>query len=74
MHRLESLNAYVVCTGHDHAHASMFVICEGCGHTQEFADDESIARLTAQANMLGFEIDSRMIELRGRCADCRRKQ
>ncbi|MDB5365518.1 MAG: transcriptional repressor [Rhodospirillales bacterium] len=74
VHRLESLNAYVVCSGHDHAHDSLFVICEGCGHAEEFSDDESIARLTDHARSLGFEIESRMIELRGRCADCRRKQ
>lgn len=74
VHRLESLNAYVVCTGHDHAHDSLFVICEACGRTQEFSDHESIARLTEQANALGFEIASRTIELRGVCADCRRRQ
>jgi Fur family zinc uptake transcriptional regulator len=74
VHRLESLNAYVVCTGHDHAHDSLFVICNECGRAEEFADDESIARLTEQASARGFAIDSRTVELRGRCADCRRKQ
>jgi Fur family transcriptional regulator, zinc uptake regulator len=74
VHRLESLNAYVACTGHDHAHDSLFVICDGCGRAEEFADDDAITRLTRQAIALGFEIRARTVELRGLCASCRRQQ
>lgn len=74
VHRLESLNAYVACTEHDHTHDSLFVICADCGRTQEFADRDATRSLAAHAASMGFQVQRQMIELRGRCSDCAKRQ
>jgi Fur family zinc uptake transcriptional regulator len=73
VHRLESINAYVVCTHPHHQHASaVFAICRGCGAIVELPDAKVVEHLNAQAAERGFEVIETTIELRGRCAGCRR--
>lgn len=71
VHRLESLNAYVAC-GHDHdaAEPALFMICSGCGQTEEFTDIEIARRLDHQARARGFHSSVATVELRGQCASC----
>ena len=74
-HRLESLNAFVCCAGAQCHRASIaaFAICSVCGRVDEFADEEVSERLGAWADRSGFELERTTIELRGRCAACRRQ-
>jgi Fur family zinc uptake transcriptional regulator len=71
-HRLESLNAFVVCAGtHDHKGAMIaFAICDSCGQVSEFADDLVRGRLEGWAKLTGFCPKSTVIEIRGLCAGC----
>jgi Fur family zinc uptake transcriptional regulator len=70
-HRLESMNAYVACTEHDHLHGpTVFAICRECGHVDELCDADTLQHLSADARRVGFHVDSTMIELSGRCASC----
>lgn len=75
IHRLESCNAYIACSGPGHARhedeAVAFAICEGCGSVSEFAADRARAALEAVATRQGFATREATIELRGRCAACR---
>jgi Fur family zinc uptake transcriptional regulator len=72
VHRLESLNAYVVCADPHHQHASpVFAICGACGTIGELFDAPALKRLHARAAERGFAVNDTMIELRGRCANCR---
>jgi Fur family zinc uptake transcriptional regulator len=72
VHRLESLNAFVMCShcgdaGHDSA---AFTICRACGKVDE-VDDPGLARLLMQlAAESGFLLEKSTIELRGVCAGC----
>ena len=71
IHRIESLNAYVIChSGHHHA-GSQFMICDNCGrvieaHLCHLPDD-----FLEQTSSENFTPKSWNIEIHGRCDQCR---
>lgn len=69
-HRIESLSAYVACTGEAGDHAAAFLLCDCCGRTEEIATpvDEVLRSLAANA---GYSIRDVAIEAHGLCAACR---
>lgn len=71
VHRIESLNAYVVChAAHEccaHAHTARFTVCDACGRVEEIGHDHHMPHGIEKG---GF-IPSRIItEIHGTCADC----
>ncbi len=72
IHRLESINAFVACTHHDHTRQSVigFAICEICERVIEFSDPKLTHRLTDWAEGEGFGIKKTTIEIRGLCEAC----
>jgi len=71
VHRLESLKAFVGCRHPAHPHASQFLICKECGVVQELEDRNVFSTLGRAVAESGFEADSQVIEISGRCADCK---
>lgn len=70
IHRIESLNAYVVCgTDHRH-HGSQFLVCDSCGKVIEAHICEVPSDLAQQAKKQGFNLARWDAELHGTCADC----
>lgn len=70
VHRLESINAFVGCLHPDHPHSGQFLICRDCGLVQEM-EDRAVEQLLGRAiRASGFEPESRVIEVTGRCARC----
>ncbi len=71
VHKLESMNAFVVCT-HTHAGGTVpvFTICNACGDAREFADETVGEQLAKRAIERGFILDRAVIELHGTCAKC----
>lgn len=72
VHRLESMNAFVVCAHPEcHAHATIaFAICEKCGKVAEFADAEVEERLGTWVKVNSFKPSRTIIEIRGMCENC----
>lgn len=73
VHRLESLNAFVVCRRpQHHAEDAMiaFAICEDCGQVSEFSDAEIARRLSRWAATHAFRPSKTTIEIRGHCLAC----
>ena len=84
VHRIESLNAFVACSGGTHHHEShghgddadagrsavAFAICDGCGHVDEFLDPAVFGRLDALLSEKGFRPRASAIEVHGLCAAC----
>ena len=74
IHRLESLNAFVVCChsrhGQIHPRITAFEICEACGKVNEFHDTKIEDALTRNARHSGFKIRTSTIEVHGLCAEC----
>jgi Fur family zinc uptake transcriptional regulator len=73
VHRLESLNAFVVCRAADcETHeTTAFVICETCGRVTEITDNSLEKKLKKISKEIDFKLEKTIIELRGFCAACR---
>jgi Fur family zinc uptake transcriptional regulator len=69
-HRIESLNAFVPCGHWDHGHAAVFLICENCGQASEMHAGDSVKKLSAEVDGVGFKMRSAVIEIRGLCDAC----
>ncbi|MGV1804072.1 Fur family transcriptional regulator [Agrobacterium vitis] len=74
VHRLESLNAFVVCSHLQHDccdHGTVaFAICSKCGQVKEFHDHSIDHRLGDWSKGQGFKAEKTTIEIRGVCAEC----
>lgn len=71
IHRIESLNAYVVCQA-EHVHAgSQFMICGDCGAVIESHLCELPRILHDNASRICFSPAHWNIEIHGLCKDCR---
>ena len=68
VHRVATLNAYVVCSVGSAAHMPQLILCECCGRSEERALDDAAVSLAAGAS---FEVRSAILELRGLCPECR---
>jgi len=69
--RVESANAYVANAHPDCEHDCIFLVCDGCGQTTHIDDDHLSDNVRAAAKKAGFQPLRPVIEVRGRCADCR---
>lgn len=70
IHRIESLNAYIVCDA-DHKHSgSQFIICENCNRAFEAHLCSLPSALKTQASDIGFSVTHWNVEIHGTCADC----
>ena len=70
VHRIESLNAYIVCST-DHRHAgSQFMICDDCGQVEEAHLCHMPKGLQELTRESGFTAKRWDIELHGLCKSC----
>lgn len=71
VHHLASVNAYVGCNHGGRAHGAQFLICDQCAHTVEIQDSLLDHRILGAAQDRGFEPSESVVEVIGRCAECR---
>ena len=71
IHKLESLHAYIGCREPDHVHDGQFLICSRCGHAEEIDDRNIAGSLEGAMQSHGFQGNHQVVEVMGRCADCR---
>lgn len=69
--RVESRNAYLANAHPDCLHDCIFLVCDGCGATTHVDDDALSNGVRARATAAGFKAERPVIEVRGRCSDCR---
>lgn len=69
VHRVESINAFVLCDGHHTTSRPGFLICTQCGTVQEF-DDAAIDQLSTRLDVTGFSVATVCLEISGLCALC----
>lgn len=71
VHRIESINAYVICAHDRHrGAAAVIAICRTCGGAEELAEGCVFEQLTKMTQPRGFRIEQAIIELTGQCARC----
>lgn len=68
-HRIESLNAYVVCRHGPETHAAAFLICDCCGDARE-VEPVGAEQLRNLATNAGYTVEVVTLEAHGRCAAC----
>lgn len=70
VHRLSSLQAYVSCVEPEHAHSAQFLVCTGCGRTDELIDTRLERSIEALSRARGFGSGSHAVEVTGTCCVC----
>jgi len=70
VHRIESINAFLVCERRPHPGPAGFAICDTCRKTVELTLTDCETHLTENARRAGFRVDAMNVEMHGRCADC----
>jgi len=74
IHRLASLQAYLVCDHPHHNHQGQFLICSDCGKVKEMEDASIQHSLDRAASQADFQMNSEIVEIVGRCGHCRTRQ
>lgn len=69
-HRVESINAFVLCDRHHASPHPGFLICKHCGTVQEF-DDGAMDEISSRLASAGFTVETFTLEVSGLCLSCR---
>jgi Fur family zinc uptake transcriptional regulator len=72
IHKVNALNAYVVCTETDEAqlaHKPLMLVCPDCQKSMEINDQDLLGPLLAKIEALGYQVGS-SIEVHGQCRLC----
>lgn len=74
IHKIERLNAFVVCAEsgehQHHEHSVQFLICRACGTVAEMEDHGIAVAVSQAAGKTGFRPDHATIEVEGTCESC----
>lgn len=75
VHKLDGINAFVICN-HDEPHRiQIFLICTNCSHVEEVREEDvsgfDWSSMTRLGETAGFHPQSTRIEVRGVCEKCR---
>ena len=72
VHKIESINAFIMCHHFsDCNHPVQLLICDECGHVDEIQSDEFDKSLRHLAEKKGFQIQNQIVEAHGACAKCK---
>jgi Fur family transcriptional regulator, zinc uptake regulator len=74
VHKLDGINAFVICN-HDEPHrVQIFLICTNCSHVEEVrehdVDNLDWNTISKLGDPIGFKAEATRIEVRGTCAKC----
>jgi Fur family zinc uptake transcriptional regulator len=71
VHKIESINAFVMCHHFgDCDHPVQLLICDQCGHVEEIQSNNFDLALRSMADANGFTISHQIVEAHGSCRTC----
>lgn len=70
LHRLESMNAYILCQDKSCSQKAILSICDDCGSVDETVDSDLLETMTQKLSKTGFASTRHIIEVHGICANC----
>jgi Fur family zinc uptake transcriptional regulator len=73
VHRIETLNAYLVCGRGPHVDEVAFAVCVNCSNVDEVPLAEVGPELRDVAAQTGFETHKTQVEFSGLCASCKQE-
>lgn len=75
VHKIESINAFVMCHHFGECnHPVQLLICDDCGHVEEIQSNNFDLALRAMADINGFTISHQIVEAHGSCKKCMSQQ
>ena len=69
-HRINSLNAFVPCTGSHEEQALIMFVCSECRQVEELDDPALYGSIRARLGELGMSLQGNCIEMQGTCREC----
>ena len=73
VHRINALNAFVVCSGdfrHHHHHAPLMLACSACETSIEISNPDVGETIRRVLEPTGFHFQGNAMEIRGLCETC----
>ncbi|GHE93960.1 zinc uptake transcriptional repressor Zur [Thalassotalea profundi] len=71
VHKIESINAFVLCHHFgDCNHPVQLLICDSCGHVEEIQSNNLDLALKTMADASRFTITHQIVEAHGSCQNC----
>jgi Fur family zinc uptake transcriptional regulator len=71
VHKIESINAFVMCHHFDDCnHPVQLLICDQCGLVAEIQSNHLDLAMHTMADANGFKISHQIVEAHGTCANC----
>jgi len=71
VHKIESINAFVMCHHFSECnHPVQLLICDQCGHVEEIQSNNLDLALRSMADASGFDISHQIVEAHGKCQAC----
>ncbi|MBB1273951.1 transcriptional repressor [Psychromonas sp. SR45-3] len=70
IHRIESLNSYLMCCHLGCEHAMQLLICNKCKKVIELSDPVIDEAFSEKASQFGFKITNKVLEAHGICESC----
>ena len=72
VHKIESINAFVMCHHFsDCNNPVQLLICDECGHVEEIQSNDFDSALKDMATLKGFNITHQIVEAHGACRACK---
>ena len=70
LHKIDSLNAYILCHAQHRHQGSQFMICQTCGQVTEAHLCALPSKIQEKADEAIFSVASWTLEIHGQCSDC----
>jgi len=71
VHKIESINAFIMCHHFGECnHPVQLLICDQCGHVEEIQSNNFDLALRTMADASGFTISHQIVEAHGSCKSC----
>ncbi|WP_440875018.1 zinc uptake transcriptional repressor Zur [Thalassotalea sp. PLHSN55] len=71
VHKIESINAFVLCHHFSECnHPVQLLICDTCGHVEEIQSTNLDLALRSMADASRFSISHQIVEAHGKCQTC----
>lgn len=70
VHRLVTNNTYIACAHPDKSHEGVFLVCNGCGCTQEIHSPDILHMLQSSGSDFKFQVQHAAVEATGLCQRC----
>jgi len=72
VHKIESINAFIMCHHFGECnHPVQLLICDDCGHVEEIQSNNFDLALRTMADANGFTITHQIVEAHGSCRACK---